>query len=64
MPSHSTDMLFNFGMSFSAAGTYTLGFLEFQDVKRTYYSDNAAVEYNWADITNVIDEVPNTITVN
>ena len=55
--------LFNFGMDFDAAGTYELGFLEFQDVKRTYYSDNAAVEYNWTDIANGLD-VSTTITVN
>jgi len=56
--------LFNFGIAFDAAGTYELGFLEFQDVKRTYYSDNAAVEYNWPDITNVVTNLNSTITVN
>lgn len=53
--------LFNFGLSFTAAGTYTLGFLEFQDVKRTYYSDSETNEYNWVDITN--NGAWNTITV-
>ncbi len=53
--------LFNFHMTFTAAGTYTLGFIEFQDVKRTYYSDATSAEFNWTDITN--DGVPNTIDV-
>jgi len=44
--------LFNFEMQFSAAGTYHLGFLEFQTVKRTYYSDGASNEYYWNTISN------------
>lgn len=39
--------LFNFGMSFGVAGTYTLGFQQFAVVKRTYFSDAGAVEYFW-----------------
>jgi len=56
--------LFNFGIAFDAAGTYELGFIEFQDVKRTYYSDNAAVEYNWGDISNDYAGIPNSVVVN
>ena len=56
-------ILFNFGMSFDAAGTYELGILEFQDVKRTYYSDSNTTEYYWTDITNDL-AIPTTITVN
>jgi hypothetical protein len=44
--------LFNFEMQFSAPGTYHLGFLEFQDVKRTYYSDDMLNEYYWNNIAN------------
>jgi len=44
--------LFNFEMQFSAPGTYNLGFLDFQDVKRTYYSDAEANEYYWNNIAN------------
>jgi len=54
-------ILFNFGLTFDHAGTYNLGFLEFQDVKRTYYSDSEAAEYYWDDISN--SGVPNTIDV-
>jgi hypothetical protein len=57
---HSGD-LFNFEMNFTAAGTYTLGFLEFQTVSRTYYSDDMSNEYNWDNIGNVHDA--NTIVV-
>jgi len=55
--------LFNFGMNFASAGTYTLGFQEFQDVKRTYYSDGASTEYNWDDISNDYPDVPNSVDV-
>jgi hypothetical protein len=54
--------LFNFGMAFGIAGSYELGFQEFETVNRTYYQDGANNEYFWGDITN--DGVPNTITVN
>ncbi|MBN2082180.1 hypothetical protein JW859_08220 [bacterium] len=59
----SGGALFNFGMSFGAAGTYTLGFEEFRDVKRTYFSDTDSTEYYWDDITNNYTDVPNSITV-
>jgi hypothetical protein len=55
--------LFNFGLSFDHAGTYTLGFEEFHDVKRTYYSDGSSNEYNWGDISNDYPDVPNSIEV-
>lgn len=55
--------LFNFGISFSQVGTYNLGFLEFQDVKRTYYIDAVGVEYNWMDLSNNIPDVTTSITV-
>ena len=55
--------LFNFGMDFTAAGTYTLGFEEFRDVKRTYFSDTDSTEYYWDDISNNYTDVPNSITV-
>jgi len=55
--------LFNFGIAFDAPGTYQLGFLEFQDVKRTYYSDLSATEFNWVDISNEWENITNTITV-
>jgi hypothetical protein len=55
--------LFNFGLNFGSAGTYDLGFQEFQDVKRTYFSDGASTEYNWDDISNNYTGVPNSINV-
>jgi hypothetical protein len=55
--------LFNFALSFDKPGTYTLGFQEYMDVKRTYYSDTNSTEYSWADISNDYPGVPNTITV-
>jgi len=55
--------LFNFGLSFDQAGTYTLGFEEFHDVKRTYYSDSTSTEYYWDDISNDYPGVPNSIEV-
>ena len=54
--------LFNFGVAFNHPGTYRLGFLEYQDVKRTYYSDNAAVEYNWDNLDNYFG-IPNFVVV-
>jgi len=56
-------VLFNFGLAFDHAGTYTLGFEEFHDVKRTYYSDGANSEYFWDDISNNYPGVPNSIEV-
>ena len=71
--SNSTSgALFNFGLNFGVAGTYTLGFEEFNVVKRTYYSDAGATEYNWgtlmADATGTLNAavtgVNNAIVVN
>jgi len=53
--------LFSFDLQFTEAGTYSLGFLAFQGIKRTYYSDAASLEYNWEDISNA--GVANTIVV-
>jgi hypothetical protein len=63
--SETTDggALFNFGLQFDHAGTYTLGFEEFHDVKRTYYSDGASNEYFWDDISNSYPGMPNSIEV-
>ena len=56
--------LFSFEATFSEPGTYRLGFVEFSDVKRTYYSDWDAKEYFWSDISNNHAGHANTITVN
>jgi len=56
-------VLFNFGLGFDSAGTYNLGFEEFHDVKRTYYSDSGSTEFNWDDISNDYPGVPHTIEV-
>jgi len=59
----SGGVLFNCPFTFEEPGEYRLGFLEFQHVKQTYYSDLEGNEYNWADITNEIPGLPNTIIV-
>ena len=59
----SSGVLLNFGMEFDAEGTYALGYLEFQDVKRTYYSDSDGVEYDWIKPDGYIGPF-GTITVN
>jgi hypothetical protein len=41
----------------------TLGFQEFNQVKRTYYSDNSLNEYYWGDSSNNHAGVPNSITM-
>ena len=53
-------VLFNFQVSFSAAGTYHLG-LQLNDgiFDQTYYSDGASDNYHWAMLDNA-----NTIIVN
>jgi hypothetical protein len=58
----ASGALFNFVFEFGSAGTYNLGFQEFETVNRTYYQDAANNEYFWGDITN--SSVPNTVTVN
>jgi len=55
--------LFSFEATFNEPGIYRLGFVEFSDVKRTYYSDWDAKEYYWSDISNNHTGVANTITV-
>jgi hypothetical protein len=48
-------------MAFGKAGTYQLGFQQFDVVNRTYYQDSANTEYFWSDIDN--EGVPNTVVV-
>jgi len=56
--------LFNFEVTFAHAGTVVLGFEEFNQVKRTYFSDGSSTEYYWSDISNDHDEgSANTINV-
>ncbi|MBN2081197.1 hypothetical protein JW859_03205 [bacterium] len=58
--------LLNVDLWFAEPGTYTLGFEEFNEVNRTYYSDQkfyGGNEYLWADISNDYAGVPNSITV-
>jgi len=55
--------LFNFALQFDHAGTYTLGFEEFNMVQRTYYSGADAQSQVWDDISNDYPDVPNTIEV-
>jgi len=55
--------LLNFELWCKSPGTYTLGFQEFDVVKRTYYSDVDSNEYNWADISNDYPGAPNSIIV-
>lgn len=55
--------LFSFEAVFDEAGTYQLGFVEFSEVKRTYYSDWDAEEHFWSDLGNNHAGVANTITV-
>ncbi|MBN2081818.1 hypothetical protein JW859_06355 [bacterium] len=45
-------VLFNVKLVFDEPGLYTLGFMDFLTVKRTYYSDIDCTEYGWEDITN------------
>lgn len=55
--------IFNFGATF-AAGTNTLGFAQADGpIKRTYYSDGAATEYFWGDITNNHAGIPNSVDI-
>lgn len=55
--------LFNFEVTFAQAGTVHLGFSQFKDVKRTYYSDSRSQEYSWSSIGNNNAGVANTIEV-
>ncbi|MBN2081193.1 hypothetical protein JW859_03185 [bacterium] len=56
-------VLFNFALQFDHAGTYTLGFEEFNLVQRTYYNGADAQSQTWDDISNDYPDVPNTIEV-
>jgi hypothetical protein len=55
--------LFNFEVAFAEAGMVVLGFKQFYQVKRTYYSDEDSNEYYWGDISNNHAGVANSITV-
>lgn len=52
----------NFGLEFSAAGTYDLGFQYFEDVRRTYYSGPDSTTYEWDNLDNVNDYNQITVT--
>jgi hypothetical protein len=55
--------LFNFEVTFARAGSVRLGFEEFNQVKRTYFSDGSSTEYYWSDISNDHAGIANTIAV-
>lgn len=55
--------LFSFEAVFAEPGTYTIGFVQFNQVNRTYYSDWSATDHFWGDISNNHAGVANTITV-
>ncbi len=60
-PAGTRGILFNFNLEFSAPGEYTLGFLLFDEVNRTYYQDGSQAVYQWGDISN--NNEHNTVTV-
>src|SRR5207249_905648 len=54
---------FNARFTFSAPGTKTFGFQQFDGVQRTYYADSL-VDHNWADISNSGSQgVPDSIVI-
>jgi hypothetical protein len=56
--------LFNFQATFDTAGTYQLGFMQFDIVDRTYYTDqNTAPSRFWGDITNLHTGIDSAVTV-
>ncbi|MBN2081196.1 hypothetical protein JW859_03200 [bacterium] len=55
--------LMSFQLRPETAGPYTLGFQQFNEVKRTYYADSEYHEYYWDDISNVVDGIPNSFVV-
>ena len=59
----SEGELFNFAVAFAQAGTVALGFEQFNQVKRCYYSDENSAEYFWGDISNSYPGVANSIVV-
>lgn len=60
----ASGVLFNVKLEFTAAGTYALGFQQFEGVNRTYYTGADSVVRFWGDISNNYTDIPNTITVN
>lgn len=61
-PAGTAGILFNFNLEFSAAGSYKLDFLLFDEVNRTYYQDGSQAVYQWGDISNNA-VTQNTVTV-
>jgi len=57
----SEGALFNFGLEVHTS--VTLGFQQFHDVNRTFYSDNGSSTYFWGDITNSHAGFDNSITL-
>jgi len=55
--------LFNFELAFDEPGTYTLGFLAFDEVERTYYSNQAGWRYSWSNIGNDFEQFTTSVTV-
>jgi len=54
--------ILNFGLDFSAAGVYDLGFQLFEDVRRTFYSGPDATTYEWDNLDNDNDYDQITVT--
>ena len=61
-PAGSSGILFNFDLEFSAAGTYKLGFLLFDEINRTYYQDGQQAVYQWGDLSNATTQDTVTVT--
>jgi len=60
-PAGTSGILFNFNLKFTAAGSYKLDFLLFDEVNRTYYQDGSQATFQWTDITNTNSQ--NTVNV-
>lgn len=54
--------ILNFGLEFSTAGTYDLGFQYLEDVRRTFYSGPDSTTYEWDNLDNVNDYNQITVT--
>jgi hypothetical protein len=62
-PVGTAGVLFNFNLGFSAPGAYSLKFLDFDEVQRTYYQSNGTPgNLLWNDLSNSVGPV--TVTVN
>ncbi len=60
-PAGTSGLLFNFNLEFSAPGEYRLGFMDFDEVNRTYYQDGSQAVYLWGDMSN--NNAYNTVVV-